>query len=314
MIGLLNARVRSSQSSQSLDDAEESASNIDRGTDAPDLIDAPAADSTNNSSSQPSNANNTNDASPGNVQNNEENAHPPAEEETNMEHNNEGGRVNNNDAGADGGSNPTDANTTNGGNAVDNPVGGAGGASGGGANSFSQESDQPWDAEEEDEPNRPNQTNQNIGWDAGLEVSNADFNAAHNLQSFDVGYRVIENDLRLQELSLADWKLLGVYGDTIHHNVGIHLDGGIEDNITWQKRWRRVVSTPISLWFALKGRIGRTFVEMWTKEWRGVRERRWNSEKAILFATCMLRRKSTVRSASGIKATIEARLKLWDAG
>ena len=150
--------------------------------------------------------------------------------------------------------------------------------------------------------------------DAGLDVPNDVFNTENELRSFDVGYRVIEEDSRLQHFSLADWKLLAVYGDTIHQNDGRHLDGGIADDGVWQRRWRKVVATKLSLWNAPKGKIGRTFVEQLAREWRGVRERHWNSERPIVFAAVVLGRKSTVRSASGIRATIEARLKLWEAG
>ena len=41
-------------------------------------------------------------------------------------------------------------------------------------------------------------------------------------------------DPKLQELSLPHHKLVAVYGDTLHHNDGTHLDGGIENNKRWQ--------------------------------------------------------------------------------
>ena len=34
----------------------------------------------------------------------------------------------------------------------------------------------------------------------------------------------------------ADCCLDGIYGDHVHDNDGIHLDGGIEDDVTWQRR------------------------------------------------------------------------------
>eukprot|EP00957_Ditylum_brightwellii_P134106 10224214-Ditylum_brightwellii.AAC.1 len=37
-------------------------------------------------------------------------------------------------------------------------------------------------------------------------------------------------DLLGFELTAADWKLMAVYGDTIHRNDGTHLDGGIAED------------------------------------------------------------------------------------
>ena len=47
------------------------------------------------------------------------------------------------------------------------------------------------------------------------------------------GYRIIE----------ADCCLDGIYGDHVHANDGTHLDGGIKDDATWQRSWKRVVQT-----------------------------------------------------------------------
>ena len=137
--------------------------------------------------------------------------------------------------------------------------------------------------------------------DVSIDVANDAFNAAHGLQQFNVGFRVIEPDLLLQNLTAADKKLLAVFGDTIHHNNGKHLDGGIADDAKWQKRWKMVVSTSLPLWYAPKGKVGRRFVQLLTSEWRGVRLRQWNLEKPIVFAAVILRMKKDVTAASAIK-------------
>ncbi|KAL3795565.1 hypothetical protein ACHAWO_009861 [Cyclotella atomus] len=313
LIASLNAQPRSSLSQQSQDEANtENTSTNDSRTDTSGLAnDAPANGNANNSSPEPSTAN-TNDAPSENVQG-ERAAEPPAVDERRTEQNTEEGNADINGT-AEGGTDSTADGSTTGGDAVEHQGGDGGGNVDASSNSRNGESDQLDNDDEEEAQAQQNNRNQNIGWDAGLEVPNDVFNDAHELRSFDVGYRVIEADPRLQELSIADWKLLGVYGDTIHQNDGIHLDGGIVDDLLWQRRWRKVVSTPLSLWYAPKGKIGRAFVEQLTKEWRGVRERHWNSEKPLIFAAVVLRRKASVRSASSIKATIEARLKLWEAG
>jgi hypothetical protein len=40
----------------------------------------------------------------------------------------------------------------------------------------------------------------------------------------------------------ADIKLMNVYGDYIHQNDGMHLDGGIANNPMCQERWANVLS------------------------------------------------------------------------
>jgi hypothetical protein len=41
-------------------------------------------------------------------------------------------------------------------------------------------------------------------------------------------------DLRGATILEADLKLMKVYGDYIHQNDGIHLDGGVQDGSVWQ--------------------------------------------------------------------------------
>ena len=98
------------------------------------------------------------------------------------------------------------------------------------------------------------------------DLANAAFNAAHGLQWFNVGFRVIETDSKMQDLTAANKKLLAVFGDTIHHNNGKHLDGGIVDDAQWQKRWKMVVSTNLPLWYTPKEKVGRQFVQLLASE------------------------------------------------
>jgi hypothetical protein len=86
--------------------------------------------------------------------------------------------------------------------------------------------------------------------DAGSIGGNLEFNRARGLSPFDVGYRVIEEDPKLQPLTPADHRLMEVYGDTIHLNDGTHLDGGIgvAEDLIWQRRWLKVVSVDLKLW------------------------------------------------------------------
>ncbi len=49
-------------------------------------------------------------------------------------------------------------------------------------------------------------------------------------------------------------------------------------------------------------------------EFRGMRKRKWNSERALIFATCVLRKSPGVICARDIKCRVEKRLTLWIGG
>ena len=64
--------------------------------------------------------------------------------------------------------------------------------------------------------------------------------------------------------------LQGVYGDFLHHNDGLHLDGGIADNAAWQRRWRRLAAQSASWYATPSGAVGRRFMAVLAAEWWGV--------------------------------------------
>jgi hypothetical protein len=147
--------------------------------------------------------------------------------------------------------------------------------------------------------------------DAGSIGANREFNRANNLGPWHPGYRVMEDDPRIQPLSRADELLLSVYGDTIHQNDGTHLNGGVRNDRIWQRRWLKVVSGDLKLWTPPRKHFeGKKFVNMFANELEGVRTRMWNSERAMLFAPVILNRKSGVVKASEITKTISLRLQL----
>jgi hypothetical protein len=151
--------------------------------------------------------------------------------------------------------------------------------------------------------------------DPGSIGMNRLYNETNNIGPWDAGYRVMEEDTRMQNLTRADELLMGVYGDTIHLNDGTHMSGGIADDHVWQRRWLKVVSVDLKLWAPpAKHAIGKKFVNMLANELQGVRMRKWNSERAMLFAPVILNRKSGVVKASEITKTIGSRLELWEAG
>jgi hypothetical protein len=123
-----------------------------------------------------------------------------------------------------------------------------------------------------------------------------------------------EADLKQQVLHPCDNQLINVYGDSIHRNDGRHLDGGVADDDVWQRRYDRVVAAPHPMYNPPKGGLGHRVVSTLAGEFRGVRERKWNSERALIFAACVLRKSPGVIRSRDIKRRVERRLQLWTDG
>ncbi len=87
------------------------------------------------------------------------------------------------------------------------------------------------------------------------------------------------------------------------------MDDGI-----WQGRYDHVVSHPHLMYYPPKGGVGQRVVAMLAREFRGVREQKWNSEWAMIFATCVLRKSPGVICARDIKHRVEMRSTLWIGG
>ncbi len=123
-----------------------------------------------------------------------------------------------------------------------------------------------------------------------------------------------EEDLACQVLHPCDNQLIAVFGDSIHCNDGNHLDGGIADNGVWQGRYDRVVSHPHPMYNPPKGGIGQRVIAKLAREFRGMREQKWNSERTLIFAACVLRKSPGIIHARDIKRRVERRLTLWVGG
>mgnify|MGYP006186617991 CR=1 FL=1 len=121
-------------------------------------------------------------------------------------------------------------------------------------------------------------------------------------------------DLAGQQSTISDLKLMAVYGDTTHRNDGRHLHGGVPEDEVWQRRYDQVVANPHKLYLPPQGKVGKAVVSTYAKELRGVRERRWNSERPLCFLACILRRRPDCTRSADIKRRIENRLRLWEDG
>ncbi len=120
-----------------------------------------------------------------------------------------------------------------------------------------------------------------------------------------------EEDLACQVLHPCNNQLIGVYRDSIHCNDGRHLDGGIANDKVWQGRYNRVALHPHLMYNPSKRGLGFWVVSMMAREFMGVCERKWNSERALTFAACVLRKSPGVIRARDIKRRVECRLTLW---
>ena len=87
------------------------------------------------------------------------------------------------------------------------------------------------------------------------------------------GYQPTPEDLRLWE----------VYGDWVYANPSTHLDGGVRNDSAWQSWWRDLAVMPSRRYDAPSGKVGRRFVRTLGEELKGVQDRRWNSERFIVF-------------------------------
>ena len=114
--------------------------------------------------------------------------------------------------------------------------------------------------------------------------------------------------------SPADLRLRDVLGDYPHRNPGKHLAGGVTDDRLWQQRWRRLVAYHPRHYGVPSGRVGRRFVQLLANEFRGVRDRKWNGERPLVFATVVLQATGRARKAHEIRRRLTARMDAWEAG
>ena len=105
-----------------------------------------------------------------------------------------------------------------------------------------------------------------------------------------------------------------VYGDHIHQNDGTHLTGGISDDPQWQEYWRRLVVFPSKAYDVPSGAAGKRFVRMVASLLNGVKSRKWNAEKFIVFQMVVLQRTRDVKRSRDIRRRITRRMDAWEEG
>ena len=118
------------------------------------------------------------------------------------------------------------------------------------------------------------------------------------------GYVPTPEDLRFRE----------IYGYRYHGNPGTHLDGGGANDSAWQAWWRDLAVMPSRRYDVPSRKVGRWSVGMLGVKMQGVRDRRWNSERFIVFQTVILQRARHVTASHAIRHRIKKRLDAWGAG
>jgi hypothetical protein len=105
-----------------------------------------------------------------------------------------------------------------------------------------------------------------------------------------------------------------VFGDHIHQKPGLHLDGGITDDATWQSYWRQLIEYPPSFYDTPNGALGKRIVEKIAEQLEGIMKRKWNAERLIVFQQVILQRGHGVNRARDIRRRITQKLDLWEKG
>ena len=108
--------------------------------------------------------------------------------------------------------------------------------------------------------------------------------------------------------------LYGIYQDWVHQNPVEHLDVGIAEDSKWQERWEKLVCIPTQRYDPPSGKVGKIFVGILSVELDGIRARKWNAERVIVFQSVILQRAQGVKNYAQIRKRILFRLDLWNRG
>jgi hypothetical protein len=126
--------------------------------------------------------------------------------------------------------------------------------------------------------------------------------------------RLEKSDLHNAVISDADLLMDKVYGDHVHQNPGQHLHGSIEDDACWQNQWRRLVVYPAHTYNVPSGVAGCHFIEKLAELLEGIQNRKWHTERFIIFSMVVLQWRREVKQARDIKNEISRRIDAWEEG
>ena len=135
------------------------------------------------------------------------------------------------------------------------------------------------------------------------------YSTARNLTAAEI----MAKDVHVQQITPADDRLIRVYGDTIRQNDGLHLHGGVDEELsTLHRDWyMQVIGTKLWLWDLPNTGDGNLFLDILNKLFKDVIARKCNMELPLLFIACILHKKRGKSGYQQIKALIRTRLELW---
>ncbi len=119
------------------------------------------------------------------------------------------------------------------------------------------------------------------------------------------------NDPLLQSFTGVDQKLHSVFGDTIHHNDGRHLDRGIGEDE--DRKWQGLHERIFALYSLPNGWWTKQFLALQTALWCDIRMQEFNSEKDCIFAPLILRPVRSKKTMSEVKTLVWSLMDAWEA-
>ena len=108
--------------------------------------------------------------------------------------------------------------------------------------------------------------------------------------------------------------MVSVYGEPILQDDASQLNGGIEDDKTWQNYWRQLIVYPTKAFDVPNKSTGKRFISNVAGILRDIKSRKCNSEKLIVYIIVTLQRERGVTSAGDINKRIANRMKAWSEG
>ena len=94
------------------------------------------------------------------------------------------------------------------------------------------------------------------------------------------------------------------------------MPGGIDPVLDafWRRQYKIVVLSKLKLVDLLTGKTSELMINTLTAEFKGVHERKWSSERPLVFLAVMLRQEPGVRKYGEIRQLLASRPKQWNEG
>ena len=95
-----------------------------------------------------------------------------------------------------------------------------------------------------------------------------------------------------------------IYQGWVHQNPGDHLDGRIAEDSKWKAQWEKLVCMPTQRYDAPSRKVGKIFVGILSVELDGVRARKWNDDRVIVFQSIILQRAQGINNYAQIRKRV----------